>query len=308
MIRILLLLAAVLGAGPAAAQARYRPQPDTLYYETLNPYRMYFVVPRGDTVGDPVRSLNVERHVWTESAAGLAAEVRLDDVDGSQPSTTDVLEVSPRGVVTAIRQGGDDYRGRWDFVLRLPEGGDLHPGRVWHDTLARTGGRGGVNAFQTWRELRVERIVDTLGSRMAVVRGSGTVRYRDSYPARAGKQWWIDVTGPTRETFLFDLTHGRMAGREWSMDLRGTAGFPNARGGTDTMAAGLLSASTMRMISASQARALAEEAPGTPPRSARPREDAGTPPARETAPRAPAAGGSRRRGSRRRVSTRPSSG
>jgi hypothetical protein len=308
MIRNLPLLALVLAAAPAAAQARYRPQPDTLYYEALNPYRMYFVVPKGDTVGDPVRSLNVERHLWRESAAGLTAEVRVDDVDGSQPRTTDVLEVSPRGVVTAIRQGKEDYRGRWDFMLRLPEGGDLHPGRVWHDSLSRTGGPGGENAFQTWRELYVERIVDSLGSRIAVVRGRGTVRYRDSYPARNGKQWWIDVRGPMRETFLFDLTHGRLAGREWWMDLRGSAGFPNARGATDTLAAGLLSTDTTRMISAEEARALTEEGAGTPAPRARPRQDGGAESGAQPAPRAAAAGGSRRGGRRVRVSTQPSSG
>lgn len=253
--RTLLLLAALLalGAAPAAAQARYRPQADTLYYAALNPYRMYFVTPGGDTIGDPVHSLKVERHVWRASGDALTAELRIDDVRGEQPAVTDVLEVSPRGVVTAIRQGDNDYRGRWDLVLRLPPGGDLRPGMVWHDTLSRTGG---PNAFQAWRELRVERIADTLGSRMAIVRSQGRVHYRDAYPARGRGEWWIDVSGPARETFLFDLTHGRLAAREWWMDLRGSAGFPRRGGGMDTVPAGLLSADTTRMITAAEARAL----------------------------------------------------
>jgi hypothetical protein len=302
MIRILLLLALAAAAAPAAAQARYLPQTDTLYYEALNPHRMYFVVPGGDTVGDPVRALNVERHVWRQSDGGLTAEVRQDAVDGGQPPSKDVLEVSPRGVVTAIRQGEQDYRGRWDLVLRLPADGDLRPGRMWHDTLSRTRGK---NAFEVWRELRVERIADTLGSRIAIVRGTGTLHYRDSYPSRAGKEWWIDVSGPTHETFLFDLTHGRMAGREWWMDLRGTAAFPNGDGGMDTLPAGLFSTDTTRMISAEEARAAAGDViAALDPRRARPGKDDGPLPPREAA-RRPAAGGDSRR---RTVSTEPSSG
>lgn len=253
--RRILLLALIAGAAPAGAQARYLPQAEPLYYHSVNPYRMYVVV-RGDTVGEPVRSRNAERHVWRQSGEGLAVDVRIDDVPGERPRVWDVLQVSPRGVVTAIPVGEKDHQGRWDFVLRLPADGDLRPGRVWHDTLSITAGE---NAFQAWRELRVDRIADTLGSRIAVVRGTGTLRYRDTWPAARGKTWWIDVTGPMEETFLFDLDHGRMSMRQWRMELRGTAGLPSRAGGTDTLPAGLISANTTRAISAARWRRLARE-------------------------------------------------
>ena len=268
MTRILLILAAAaFGAGPAAAQARYLPQPDTLYYENLNPHRMYIVV-RGDTVGDPVRARSIDRLVWRAEGERLVTEVRTDPLSGGE-ARSEVLEVSARGMVTGIRQGPGDHRARRDLVLPLPEG-DLRPGLVWHDTLSDTvRAEGGEYAFQAWRELRVERITDTLGSRIAVVRGTGRMRYRDFYPAASGGHWWLDVSGPMRETFLFDLRNGRLAGREWWMDLRGSAGFPAAGGGTNTVPAGLFSTDTTRIIDARRARALLPEgtAPAPPARA-----------------------------------------
>lgn len=260
MNRILLLLALGVAAAPAGAQARYLPQPDTLYYEALNPYRMY-VVRGGDTLGGPIRSLTVERHVWRASDGGLAVQVRLDHPNDLSATTRDTLELNARGLVTAIPGSTDGSAGRWDFVLRLP-GGELAPGTVWHDTLNTTGGSSPDNAFQVWRELRVERIADTLGSRVAIVRGTGTMRFRQTFGEEAGARWWMDVSGPVHETFLFDLEHGRMPAREWSMDLRGVAGVPAAGGAVDTIPAGLLSADTMRLITAERARLLLR---GLPP-------------------------------------------
>lgn len=258
----LLLAAAALGAGPAAAQVRYLPQPDTLFYEGVNPYRMWIVV-RGDTVGRRVREHTLDRHVWRAENGGLVAEMRTQPLDGGA-LRTEVLEVSPRGVVGAARDP-DDHRVRRDLLLRLPAGGDLRPGLVWHDTLSDTAHvEGNAYAFRVIRELRVERIADTLGSRIAVVRGTGTLRYRDFYPAgQPGRYWWIDVSGPVRETFRFDLTRGRMAGREWWMDLRGSAGFPDRNGGMSTVPAGLLSADTTRLITPAEARALRADRPRT---------------------------------------------
>lgn len=250
-----------MGAAPAGAQARYLPQPDTLYYEALNPYHMY-VVRGGDTLGGPVRSLKVERQVWRASGAGLAVETRLDRPDAPEAPLRETLELNARGLVTAIPGNTDGSAARWDFVLRLP-GGGLHPGAVWHDTLNTAGGAGPDDVFQVWRELRVERIADTLGSRVAVVRSTGTVRFRQSFDVREGSPgWWMDVSGPVDETFLFDLEHGRMPAREWSMDLRGVAGLPRPGGGVDTLPAGLVSSDTMRLITAGRARLMLR---GLPP-------------------------------------------
>jgi hypothetical protein len=256
MIRTLLLLALVLAASPAPAQPRYLPQPDTLYYEGVNPYRMY-VVRGADTVGGPVRALTVERQVWRRSGEGLSVEVHQDPVDLTPEPSTEVLELTPRGEVTAAGPSG-----RWDFVLRLPATGELHEGRVWADTSGSV--VDGQDGLQAWRELRVERITDTLGSRMAIIRGTGTMRFVNVQPAQEGSDagGWLDVTGPVRETFLFDLRSGRMAVREWWMDLRGIGVFPAAGGAADTVPAGLFSSDTTRLVSRERARLITR---GLPP-------------------------------------------
>jgi hypothetical protein len=258
--RALLLLPALASAQAAAAQARYLPQPDTLWYESVNPYRMY-VVHGGDTLGTPVRSASVERQVWRDAGERLRVDARVKPLDQPHPRPHEGFEVTPGGRVVVLHEGAGDHRGRWDLVLRLPPDGVLEPGRVWQDTLDDHGVfADGEYAFQARRELRVERIADTLGSRMAVVRGTGTLRYRDFYRADPDPAWWIDVAGPMDETFLFDLRNGRMAAREWWMDLRGIAGAPRP-GGVDTVPAGLLSRDTTRLVSAERGRLLARGLP-----------------------------------------------
>lgn len=258
--RALLLLPALAAAEAAAAQARYLPQPDTLWYESVNPYRMY-VVHGGDTLGTSVRSASVERQVWRDAGERLRVEAWVQPLDQPHPRPHEGFEVTPGGRVVVLHGGAGDHRGRWDLVLRLPPDGVLEPGRVWHDTLDDHGVfADGEYAFQARRELRVERFADTLGSRMAVVRGTGTLRYRDFYRADPDPAWWIDVAGPMDETFLFDLRNGRMAAREWWMDLRGIAGAPRPDG-VDTVPAGLLSRDTARLVSAERGRLLARGLP-----------------------------------------------
>lgn len=257
MTRILpLLLLAALAAAPAGAQARYRPQPDTLYYESMNPYRMY-VVRGADTMGGPVRGYSIQRQVWRAAGGGLTAQMHDQPLAVHSTPRGWVLEVTPRGEVRTDDGEANKAFGHYDALLRLPADGDLREGRVWHDTLSRVVPvPGGEYAFQTWRELRVERIADTLGSRMAIVRGTGRMRYRHTDPvdSAGSAPWWMDVTGPMRETFVFDLANGRLAGREWWMDLRGIGGFPRGDGGIDTVPAGLLSSDTTRLIGAERAR------------------------------------------------------
>ena len=212
-----LLLLAALAAAPAAAQPRYRPQADTLYYESLNPYRMY-VVRGADTLGGPVRSYSVQRQVWRAAGGVLTAQMHSQPLAvRSTPREARVLEVTPLGQVLTEDGEANKAFGQYDAFLRLPADGDLREGRVWHDTLSQVVPvPGGEYAFQTWRELRVERIADTLGSRVAVVRGTGTLRFRLTFPAGAenGGGWWMDVSGPVHETFLFDVRNGRMPARE----------------------------------------------------------------------------------------------
>lgn len=253
--RILALLG-VLAAAPAASQARYLPQSDTLFYEDLNPYRMYFV--RGaDTLGPAVRAFSVRRQVWRADGQGLRVEEREDDLQVHGGTRSTVFEVTPRGVVRTIDGRSNVEKGQFDLVLRLPADGGLHAGRVWHDTIDHvTPVPGGEYVYQAVRELRVERMADTLGGRMAVVRGRGRLRYRHVEPmdSTATAFWWMDVSGPVDETFLFDVGNGRMAAREWRMDLRGTSAFPGPGGRMDTLPAGLLSMDTVRLVTAERAR------------------------------------------------------
>lgn len=248
-----LLLASLLAAVPAAAQARFLPQPDTLFYEGINPHRMYLV--RGaDTLGIPVRRFAVQRQTWRDSAGTLVVHQRGDEVQVHGRVSRDSARFDGRG---AEVDAGGAYSGLM-LQLRLPADGDLRPGRVWLDTLdqSRSMDTGHDYIYQLTHELRVERLADTLGSRMAVIRGTGRLRYRQSAPAEPGEThgWWIDVTGPVDESFLFDLDHGRIAERSWWMDLRGISASPDGAGGMDTLPAGLRSSDTTHLVPAERAR------------------------------------------------------
>ncbi|HEX6908868.1 MAG TPA: hypothetical protein VF142_00655 [Longimicrobium sp.] len=253
--RILALLG-LLAAVPAASQARYLPQADTLFYEDLNPYRMYFV--RGaDTLGPAVRAFSIGRQVWRADGQGLRVDAREADLQLHGGTRSTVFQVTPRGVVRTIDGQENVKDGQFDLVLRLPADGGLREGRVWHDTIDHVAPvPGGEYVYHAVRELRVERMADTLDGRMAVVRGTGRLRYRHVEPldSTATAFWWMDVSGPVDETFLFDVERGRMAAREWRMDLRGTSAFPGADGRMDTLPAGLLSMDTVRLVTAERAR------------------------------------------------------
>lgn len=256
MPRLLAITAALLAAAPLCAQAGYRAQPDTLYFESLNPYRMWFVDQSGDTVGSPVRAFTVERQVWRGSAAGLTVDLVSERIGVNRDSTVERLELTRQGRVLAIDGQANKERGRYDFVVRFPAGLALAEGAAWADTSRSASPvQGGDYSIGVVRQLRVERLVDSLGSRVAVIRAAGEMHYRDVFASeQPGKYWWIDVAGPTRETFVFDVRNGRQLGREWWMDLRGTAGFPRAGAGVDTLGAGLFSTDTTRMVAADRAR------------------------------------------------------
>lgn len=252
-----------LAAAPAASQARYLPQADTLFYESLNPHRMYFVR-GGDTLGAPVRAFSITRQVWRASGDGLRVDQRRDDLQVHGSARGEVFELAPRGVVRAIDGDPNREKGQFDLVLRLPADGGLHAGRAWHDTIDQVVPvPGGEYAYQAVRVLRVERMADTLGGRMAVVRGTGRLRYRQTEPLDSTSTafWWIDVSGPVDETFLFDVERGRLAAREWRMDLRGSGALPGPRGRMDTVPAGLLSMDTVRLVSAERARLMGRALP-----------------------------------------------
>lgn len=257
-----LALMALLAAGPAAAQARYQAQPDTLWYEGVNPYRMY-VVRGADTVGTPVRSVSIERQTWSDSAGVLVVREHSTPLDVSGSPKADAARFTPRGL-PADGPPTSASVSAVPLLLRLPADGDLRPGRAWADTIDETAALGGSDfVYQLTHTLRVEQVVDTLGARMAVIRGSGRLRYRQGAPADAAgpPAWWLDVAGPVDETFLFDVDRGRVAESAWWMDLRGTSGVPDGAGAADTLPAGLLSMDTTRLVTAERARLLSRALP-----------------------------------------------
>lgn len=259
-LRTALVLAACLAAAPAAAQVRFQAQPDTLFYEDRNPYHMYAV--RGaDTLGSPVRGFAIQREVWRDSAGVLVVDRATDEVQVRAETRSERARFDPRG--TAQRPGG--RAPEFSMHLRLPADGVLAAGRVWRDTVDQSQIRddGSDYTYLLTHELRVERLVDTLGTRMAVVRGTGRLRYRQAArpDSAGGPSWWLDVEGPVDETFLFDVERGRIAARAWWMDLRGASGLPDGDGRADTVPAGLLSMDTTRLISAQRARLLSRALP-----------------------------------------------
>lgn len=247
-------LAALVFAVPAsaAAQARYVPTADTLRYESYNPYRMYWLA-GADTVGPAVESRTVEAHVWRGGAERPEVVIRQvhPDLDG-HPST-DSYTLSPQGQVLEINRRPPTGSQRIDLLLRLPAA-ELALGVSWTDTVAAGGMEPtGEQRYQVIRTYRVERMIDTLGSRVAEVAAEGAVRMRLEFWAdsAAGRKAWIDVAGPVREEYSFDVTRGRLLRRFWTMDLRGR-GVPATGGGA--VPAGLRSDQEMRLTDAPRVR------------------------------------------------------
>jgi hypothetical protein len=257
---ILLLCAAATVPAGARAQARYLPSADTLRYESYNPYRMYWL--RGaDTLGRPVESRSVESHVWRGGADRPEVVIRQQHLDYKRGPSTDTFTVSPQGRVLEINHRPPTGSQRIDLLLRLPAA-PLAVGTRWTDTVAAGGMEAaGEQRYEVIRSYRVARMVDTLGSRVAEVAAEGTVRFRLAFWAdsAAGRGAWIDVSGPVREEYSFDVTRGRLIRRFWTMDLRGRGVPPT---GTDTVAAGLRSDEEMRLSDSPRARLFLAALPG----------------------------------------------
>src|SRR5262245_35815523 len=92
-----LLLASV---GYASGQStRYQPSPDTLRFQSLNSYLMYFVHGT-DTLGEPVSTTTREsRHLRT-APGGLELWTRLE---GEGFSAQESYTITPEGRVIAVR-------------------------------------------------------------------------------------------------------------------------------------------------------------------------------------------------------------
>ncbi len=253
------LLLAALPAG-ARAQARYLPSADTLRYESRNPYRLYWLS-GADTLGPAVEERTVESHVWRGGADRPEVVIRQQHLDYRRGASTDTFTVSPRGRVLEINHRPPTGSQRIDLLLRLPAA-PLAPGTRWTDTVAAGGTEAaGEQRYEVIRSYRVARMVDTLGSRVAEVAAEGTVRMRLGFWAdsAAGRTSWLDVSGPVREDYSFDITRGRLIRRFWTMELRGRGVPPT---GTDTVAAGLRSEQETRLSDSPRARMFLAPLPG----------------------------------------------
>lgn len=251
-------------AAPLAAQqpAHYAVQRDTLRYELTNPFRMYWV--RGaDTIGDRVTGRTVETHVWSGTPDRPAVRVALQSLNVTRFRKSTEYLLTPTGHVLMADGKPPAPGDRGDLLVPLPAQ-PLRVGVRWTDTTGTGAGTGAVGEEidQAVREWRVTRLIDTLGVRVAELHANGTWHMRLSFWAdsAAGRKAWLDVEGPMTERALIDATHWSMIERSWQMDLRGRGVAPS--GTTDTIAAGLLSAETMRLSNSPRTRFLLRPLPG----------------------------------------------
>jgi hypothetical protein len=243
-----------------AQTGQYHAPPDTAFLITYNPHRLYWVR-GGDTLGGTSPSLTVSSQHWRSGDGGFLVATHQVDLDLSRQVRNDTLRVDSSGHVTipVDRRSGTHAV---DFTVHFPRGApQLTPGFSWSDTTqtATAGGSGPLASrdYRTSRQLRVVRVLDTLGTRVVEISCDGSVHYADAWwvDSVARSFAWMDVTGPTHEMYWFDARAGRLMARRWSMSLHGHGGIPTANG-TDTVPAGLIASESERVITASVAHAL----------------------------------------------------
>ena len=258
----------VVGGSAAEAQsasipARYLVQHDTIRYELLNPFRMYWL--RGaDPTGDPVTGASVETQVWSGTTERPIVRVAFQSLGVSRFAKTNDYEVMPTGRVRTIDGKPPAPGDRGDLLMPLPAQ-PLRVGLRWTDTTGTGPGKGtvGEEHDETIRSWEVVRLFDTLGTHSAEIRARGTWHMQLSYwvDSSAGRVAWLDVKGPMEERAVFDVTHGLLLERAWKMNLRGRGVPPS--GAADTVPAGLRSAERMRIADTPRTRFLLRALPGT---------------------------------------------
>lgn len=227
-------LAAMLAVAPAAAQApaRYLPSSDTLRYLSTNDQFLYFVN-RGDTAGSPVTLRTRELRVARAAGDGLELWVRLEGLDDPPFTSEDIFTLEPTGRVVAVNGAPVENlaAARVDLVPRLPAGRVLVPGLAWADTL-RAGGAAayGLTFYRATRTYTVARLVDTLGTTLALITGTGELELRHGGWSNAAQtqSWYQQVMGPVADTAWFDVRRGQLLASTTVMNLAGQGGM--ARG------------------------------------------------------------------------------
>jgi hypothetical protein len=117
-----LALAIALSAGATEAQQPvYRATPDTLRYESLNSYLLYFV--RGsDTLGQPVATRTLESRYFSSNGGNLNIWVRLEGTGEFTFRSEQTYMVAPNGQLLSVagRPVADAPTARVDLLPRLP--------------------------------------------------------------------------------------------------------------------------------------------------------------------------------------------
>jgi len=246
----------------AQAPVHYLVQHDTIRYEIVNPFRMYWA--RGtDTIGNRIRDVSVETHVWSGTAKNPIVQVAQQNLDVNHSKKSNAYSITPAGKMMLIDGQPPAPGGRADLFPVLPSV-PLRIGARWSDTTGTSGNAGkvGDELDEAIRTYEVARLFDTLGTRAVEIRGVGTWHMRLSFwvDSAAGRSSWLDVQGPMDEHDLFDVSHGRLLRRAWKMDLRGRGVPP--MGAADTIAAGLFSEEVMRESESPRMRFLLGALPG----------------------------------------------
>ena len=244
------LLAALMAASSvpavsAQAPAVYRASPDTLHYTSDNAYLLYFV--RGaDTLGQPMATTTHESRLVSSAKNGLSVWVRLIGTGEYPFDFAETYLVSATGRLLAV--GGQPLSempsARVDLLPRLPTPAQaLTSGSTWTDTVSIQHQEPyGPIRYAVQRSYKVLRIVDSLGSQIAFIVGTGQMQLRQGgWQDEASRQvWWQEVTGPVADTVAFDISRGRVVSSYAHMDLIG-AGGAGPIGTGDTLPSGLRS-------------------------------------------------------------------
>ena len=240
-------LLSLLTARTASSQVptAYRPSADTLRYEAVNSYLMYFV--RGsDTLGEPIMTRTRETRHLKATPTGLELWVRLEGTGPNPFRSQQTYTVAPNGRVLAVDgQPAATVQGaRVDVLPRLPaHAGPLAPGVAWDDTVAIRGTPPyGPTYYQVKRTYRVLRTLDTLGTTLALIAASGEMRLRQGgwQDSAQALVWWQEVAGPVADTVHLDVGAGRVIASVAVMELVGNGGLGPRDGGV-TMPSGLRS-------------------------------------------------------------------
>lgn len=206
---------------------RYLPTLDTLRFKWHVSFWMYYVRGR-DTLGRPDTFRGRESRYFRRTPGGLEARIRLEPESGDSVLEDNILTIDPSGRVLLINGRLPSESGDLsvDRLPRLPSPVvPLARGVEWTDTVS-------VAAQETWgptyyevrRRHHVLRLVDSLGSRLAVIAGEGEMRVRRGAWLDSSKAWvwWQEVAGPVKDTTYFDVREGQVVGYLDVGELRGT--------------------------------------------------------------------------------------